>query len=284
MLRARYPQKPLGQLCILFGKSRQGFHKRQKTLAQNQFAAAFALELVQELRAQHPMMGTLKIHHILSEKFQEHGIRMGRDKLFDLLASRGMLIKPKRRKSRTTNSLHPFKKYPDLAKEMEVNRIEQLWVADITYIRLQEGFCYLSLLTDAYSRLIVGYKLWPSLHTEGPLKALEMALENRQNTEVLTHHSDRGIQYCSSDYVTVAQGFKLNLSMSQDGSPYDNALAERMNGILKQEYSLGESFTDYQAACRQVTTAVESYNKGRPHLSLAMATPWQVHHTRHAVA
>ena len=283
MLRARYPKKPLGQLCTLFGRSRQGFYKKQKTLAQNQFAAAFALELVQEVRAQHPQMGTLKIHHILTPKFREHGIRIGRDKLFNLLAYRGMLIKPKRRKSQTTNSLHPFKKYPDLAKEMEVTRIEQLWVADITYIRLLEGFCYLSLLTDAFSRLIVGYRLWPSLHTEGPLKALEMALENRQNTGVLTHHSDRGIQYCSSDYVAVAQGVHIDLSMSQDGSPYDNALAERMNGILKQEYSLGESFIDYQAACRQVSTAVECYNKSRPHLSLSMATPWQVHRSSHAV-
>ena len=276
------PSAGLGGLCRLFGKSRQAYYKQQKSDKRDDMAQELIIKRVKEIRDQMPRIGTRKLYHLLAEPLLGHGITIGRDGLFDLLANHGLLVRRrKRRKIYTTNSNHRFKKYPNLIRDLEVVRPEQLWVSDITYIRQQNGFSYLSLVTDAYSRKIVGYCLYPTLQKEGPGKALDMALTSRmQRSDLLIHHSDRGIQYCSDGYTNVLQNEKISISMTEKGDPYENAIAERVNGILKSEFGLDKCFDNYQAALAQVDKVVPIYNQQRPHSSCNYLTPAQAHQQR----
>jgi transposase InsO family protein len=184
----------------------------------------------------------------------------------------------RRRKVRTTNSSHGFKRYPNLFKETVIERSEQAWVSDITYIKIKDRFMYLSLITDAYSRKIMGFSLYKDLSVEGPLKAFLMAISERLYTKrKLIHHSDQGVQYCSHTYVNMLKTHGIRISMASTGSPHENALAERVNGILKQEYGLGLIIEDEQKAIKMVAHAVSSYNSRRPHMSLQGQTPDQQH-------
>ena len=227
-----------------------------------------------------PRVGTRKLHHMLSESLQDHNISIGRDGLFNLLSDYGLLVRRRKRKRAvTTDSNHPFRKYPNLIKELQVLRPNQLWVSDITYIRLINGFCYLNLVTDAYSRKIVGYCLYPSLKKEGTLEALSAALgglpgklEGR-----LMHHSDRGLQYCCKDYITLLQNNRVSISMTEKGDPYENAIAERVNGILKEEFVLDKGFNNFEQAKSKVKEAINTYNRVRPHASCNYLTPEMAH-------
>jgi len=217
---------------------------------------------------------------MLTETLLQHDISIGRDKLFDLLTEYGLLVRRrKRRKAITTDSNHPFYKYPNLVRELQVLRPNHLWVSDITYISLRSGFCYLSLVTDAYSRKIVGYCLHPTLKKEGPIQALSMALQTvvGRLEQPLIHHSDRGLQYCCSDYTNLLKSEGASISMTEKGDPYENAIAERINGILKEEFGLYERFDNYELANDAVYNAIAVYNQQRPHASCDYLTPQQAH-------
>lgn len=233
-----------------------------------------------------PGLGTRRLLHVLKDEIKKHSIKVGRDKLFELLGFYGLLLTRRKRSVRTTNSHHWLKKYPNLVDGRVLTRAEQLWVSDMTYMKVADGFCYLSLITDAYSRKIVGYALHPSLEKEGPLRALKMAIEGRMHRgkeQVLIHHSDRGIQYCSDDYVNMLQSEDIAISMTETGSPYDNALAERMNSTIKNEFCEGKIFSNYLQAQRAVDRSILTYNDERPHLSLGYATPSEAHMMQGAI-
>lgn len=224
------------------------------------------------------MLGGKKLFHQLKPQLSDQGIKMGRDKLFALLKRHDLLIKYKRRYITTTNSKHWLRKYPNLIKGKIISRPEQLWVSDITYIKTAEGHCYLNLVTDAYSRRIMGHAIAENMGTEEMKKAYEIAISNRHfPDQILIHHSDRGLQYCSGDYVKLSKDNHIQISMTENGDPYENALAERMNRTLKEEFGLGRLLPSKQKAYRLAEEAIQLYNNKRPHLALNMQTPNQVH-------
>ena len=208
------------------------------------------------------------------------GIGLGRDTLFGVLRNAGMLVPQRRAYHKTTDSHHRFRRHPNLLKagerQVRATACEQVWVADITYLPTNDKFVYLSLVTDAYSRKIVGWHVHDSLQTEPVAQALKMALSTRQSQQRLVHHSDRGIQYCSSYYQDIHQRHGLECSMTDGYDCYQNALAERINGILKGELLLQRP-ADLEQARRMVRESVQIYNAERPHLSLKMQTPDEVH-------
>lgn len=227
----------MDNICTLFGVFRQAFYDAQKQEQKASVAEMIVLCLVQEIRTIMPMIGTRKLLYELQFPLKGHGIKMGRDQLFELLWFNGLLIRKSRIYVQTTNPYHWLKKYPNHAEHLILNASEQLWVSDITYIRTLQGFNYLSLITDAYSRKIVGYCLYPTLESVGCIPALEMAIISRNKDSKLMHHSDRGIQYCLYNYVQILRMNLITISMTQSGSPYENALAESVNGIIKNEFS-----------------------------------------------
>lgn len=262
--------------CRLLGYSRQAYYKRQTAVGEKALGAELVLQEVIRIRERQKRIGVRKLHHMIRGFTTGHGIEMGRDALYDLLREHGMLIRRRRRKCpRTTFSAFWMKRYPNLAKGFEASASNQLWVSDITYIRVNEGFCYLSLVTDAYSRKIVGYQLNNDLSASGPVSALKMALRDNPERENLIHHSDRGLQYYSSAYIKTL-GKRVRISMSEKSDPLENAIAERVNGILKEEL-LEKSFSTHSEAKLQIARAVNTYNNLRPHLSVDMLTPAEAH-------
>ena len=216
----------------------------------------------------------LKINFIM---MKEHHIEIGRDAMFDLLATHQLLIrKRKRRVPVTTFSDHWMRKYPNLIVDFIPTAPNQLWVSDITYITLKDDFAYLSLITDAYSRKIVGFYLSETLSADGCIKALQMALKNNPQLGRLIHHSDRGSQYCCADYVSILDKHFIKISMTQSGDPLENAIAERVNGILKDEL-LEKIYINYQEAKQAIAAAISIYNYQRPHSSIDMLTPVEAH-------
>jgi len=224
-----------------------------------------------------PRLGVRKLYHRLQPRFRSLGLKLGRDKLFGLLRQEGLLIRARRRYVQTTMSRHHLRKYPNLVKGLALTAAEQVWVSDITYIKTLNGTCYLNLVTDAWSRKIVGHALAANMDAASMGRALELALEAKQTDTATIHPSDRGLQYCSSHYVGLATAGGMRMSMTQDSDPYENALAERMNRTLKEEFGLGGILKDKEQAQEMVKQAVELYNNRRPHLSLKMKTPQQVH-------
>ena len=233
--------------------------------------------MVKALRKRMPHIGTRKLHHLLEESFRQESIKVGRDKLFYILGYAKLLQKPKRMYAQTTNSKHWMRKYANIIKGLPITRKEQLWVSDITYVRMGKGFCYLSIITDAYSRKIMGSAVSDSLSTEVCLEALKEALRNRTTNNSLIHHSDRGIQYCSREYIQLLKANEVRISMTENGDPYENALAERVNRTIKEEF-IGDYLFEDQGLLSAVTAeSVRIYNTERPHLSLGMRTPDEVH-------
>lgn len=267
----------MGYYCRLFGRSRQAYYGQQKDKNEKGLQDALVLGLVAEIRRELPRCGTDKLHFMLKASFAEHGIKLGRDGLYDLLGRYGLLIRHRRRRPFTTDSNHHYRKYPNLVRNMRLSAAGQLWVSDITYIRKAGGFSYLSIITDAYSHKIVGYKLHPSLHSEGAIDALVMAAADTKRTKNLIHHSDRGSQYCCADYVQMTAHYGIRLSMTEKGDPYENAIAERINGILKYEHGLKETFAGQAAASAAVDEAVRRYNELRIHDSVGRMTPVMAH-------
>lgn len=273
-------------LCELFGKSRQAWYEMQKQKEKEDFQDLMLLSEVQRLRIELPSVGVDVLHHQLAEFRHCHGIKVGRDKLANLLRDNNLLIRKKKRQVKTTYSNHRFYKYPNLTVGKIVIAPNCLWVSDITYVPLLRGFAYLSLITDAYSRKIVGWAVENSLQATGPLKALKMALRMNvtQQETSLMHHSDRGVQYCCTDYIKLLKKYKITISMTQQGDPYENALAERMNRTIKEEMLLNRCFFDIQAAEEKIRWAIENYNTLRPHGSCDYLTPEQAHQMKGPIA
>lgn len=264
-------------ICKQFGISRQGYYKARKQKEKIEDEQHKLIEKVLELRAQMPMLGCRKLYHLLKKEIDSLSKPLGRDKFFELLKKNSLLIKPKRYRPRTTESRHRFKKYDNLIKDLEINRINQVHVSDITYLRTVDRFCYLFLITDLYSRRIMGEELSESLAIEGSLSALRMAAGKVKNLNGSIHHSDRGIQYCSNIYTEKLKSLGIKISMSEQANPYENAVAERVNGILKQEFMLDKTFPDILTARKAVKEAIRIYNEKRPHMSLGYKTPEQVY-------
>lgn len=257
----------------MFGYSKQAYYKHQQCLVRRQSERCTALDLVQQVRYVLPRLGTRKLHYKLQGQ-----IPVGRDKLFDILREEGLLITCKRRYTKTTNSKHWMRKYPNKISGLDITRPEQVWVSDITYIDTINNFQFLHLVTDAYSKQIMGYKLSPTMNAADTACALQMAINNRMYpSSALIHHSDRGLQYCSQLYTTVLNDNQIDISMTEQSDPYENAVAERVNGILKDEFGLDDRFEDIEQLRLQTKQAIELYNKYRPHISNHMLTPEQMH-------
>jgi putative transposase len=239
------------------------------------------LSQVGELRKMNPRMGTRKLHILLTDFLCEHQIKMGRDALFDLLSANYMLVRRKRRKMGTTQSGHWLKRYPNLITGLQVSRINQLWVSDITYVKTRQGYLYLSLVTDACSRKIMGYDLADNLESVNAMNALKMAINGafhrNESLADLIHHSDQGFQYCSPKYIDLLKQNQIAISMSDRGEPLQNAIAERINGIIKHEYLLLHNLNDKQQVHELLSATVNTYNTCRPHMSCNMMTPDQAH-------
>jgi putative transposase len=272
-----YTQYSVGYFCLLFGKSRQAYYEQLHSSERQQLSDAIALKLVEEIRKDLPRSGVPQLYRLLKEPMSAHGIKMGRDALYALLGRYGYLIRYRRRKPYTTDSDHPYRKYPNLIRDLLLTQAGQLWVSDITYLRLTHGFCYLSIITDAYSRKIVGYKLHPTLHSKGTSEALVMAAGQLKKHHTLIHHSDRGVQYCCTDYIGMLEHYNIRISMTENGDPYENAIAERINGILKEEFYLNKAFDSFAQAQMAVDQAIQKYNYIRPHSSCDYLTPVMAH-------
>lgn len=229
--------------------------------------------MVKEERKDQPRTGTRKLYEALQSSFERAQIKVGRDSLFDILREHNMLVKRKKVSCKTTNSYHRFYKYNNLVKDIKVIRPNQVWVSNITYIRTVKGFCYLALITDMYSRKIVGHDISDTLELVGCLRALQKALRHAHPAAGLVHHSDRGIQYCSNQYVTELKKHKIQISMTEENHCYENAIAERVNGILKDEFYLDQCFFTTDHASIATKNAIGIYNSKRLHLSLGYKTP-----------
>lgn len=262
---------------MLLGYSRQSYYQGIKFIQQKAYEADIIIEEVLRYRKYQKRIGTRKLLGEMNAFLRAHNFQIGRDAMFNLLAQRGLLVtKRKRTGCITTLSKHRFKKYPNIIRDFIPFTPNQLWVCDITYIHLEVGFAYLSLLTDAYSRKIVGFYLSKDLSANGPLQALKMALQTNTNIIDLIHHSDRGVQYCCDEYVKLLQGKQIKISMTENGDPLENAIAERVNGILKQEL-LEEVFANFITAQKEVAVACGIYNHIRPHGSIDNLKPAQAH-------
>lgn len=262
----------MSSLCALLGYSRQAIHKYKKNAIVNDFEAELIIQQVLKHRKLQPRLGTRKLLVLLKEFIKSHSLKVGRDGLFTLLREHELLIRKRRRKVQTTFSKHWLKKYPNLTSGLVINRPNALWVSDITYIETANEYSYLSLVTDAYSRRIMGFALSKTLEATGCIGALKMALQNRAGAQDLIHHSDRGVQYCCKDYVNMLAANQIKISMTENGDPLENAVAERINGILKDEL-LRDGYPCFEVAQKEVAKAISIYNSLRPHSSCDMLTP-----------
>src|ERR1700741_3182584 len=277
-MKQHYNSVGLQRLCRLFGKTRQAVYDQTCRHTDEQMHNIVILDIVRQIRRTMPRIGSIKLHTMTRETLLLHGIGIGRDNFCRLLKENDLLVRPRKKYVRTTNSYHQYRKWPDLACDMQPGAPEQLWVSDITYLRIKDGFIYLSLVTDAYSRKIVGYHLSQHLKAQSCVRALDKAIASRLHTKFsLVHHSDRGIQYCCDQYVTRLMENGINISMTQNGSPYENAIAERVNGILKNELGLDKTFACYSEAIAPTHRAIDTYNRLRPHMSCGYLTPQQAH-------
>jgi transposase InsO family protein len=273
-----YRNISLARLCRLLGITRQAYYKHFWEVSDITVEHQLVLNCVNEIRLLHPAVGVRKLYHMLQPFLLEHEVKIGRDALFDLLAVNKLLVRKRKRRISTTQSHHWLKKYPNLIKDWRPSKPNQLWVADITYIPLTNGFLYLSLITDAYSHKIMGHAVADSLEAVHTTKALRMALDNlTEMTESLIHHSDRGIQYCSFEYVDVLKEKNIEISMTENGDPLENPVAERINGILKDEYLRHYPLTDIEQVTELVADVIDRYNRLRPHQSINLITPEVVH-------
>lgn len=266
----------LSRCCRLFGLSRQAVYQRIHQSEKRSKELFEVKRMVVDQRMKLPRLGTRKLYYLLSDLLEERQIKIGRDGLFDLLRSERMLIRPKKNYTKTTNSKHWLRKHPNLLKELQPNRPNEVFVSDITYVKSKERTHYLSLVTDAFSRKIVGHHLSDDMSTEHVVMALKMANKERKSENQTIHHSDRGLQYCSSVYQNELACNNLIPSMTDGYDCYQNALAERINGILKQEFLIYKCNTGKELKTL-INESVSSYNNLRPHLSLNMKTPEEIH-------
>ena len=262
----------------MLGYTRQAYYQHKKRLEKESLQHELLITKVLDIRKTQKRIGCRKLLFMLEPFMLEHKVLMGRDAFIDLLSDRCLLVrKRKRNKPRTTFSDHWMRKHPNLIEGFCPTAPNQLWVSDITYIVVGNGFAYLSLITDAYSRKIVGFYLSPDLSAVGCIRALEMALRNnKKDLDRLIHHSDRGSQYCCSKYVDILNDNFIRISMTQNGDPRENAIAERVNGILKDEL-LEKAYPNYRQAVKGVSVAISIYNHQRPHGSIDYLMPNEAH-------
>jgi putative transposase len=238
-------------------------------------------KLVDRERKQLPRLGTRKVYHLIQPELQQKGLKYGRDKLFSLMRYYDLQIKPRRRYTQTTMSKHWLRKWPNIIKGQMAQYPDQHWVSDITYIKTVEGNCYLNMITDAYSRKIVGYAVDETMETDSMIEALKMANAQRKDvTKSTIHHSDRGLQYCSKEYGQMTLENNIRLSMTENGDPYENALAERMNRTIKEEFGMDKTLKSKLQVQQLVKESIFLYNHKRPHLALKMKTPEEVHNKK----
>jgi len=277
----------IGTMCKWFGISRQAYYQHEWKLTEDVFQQGLVLEEIKSIRKRHQRMGVRKLYEKLRPFMQEYGIKMGRDALYDLLSSYGMLVRVRRRNIRTTFSNHWLRKYPNLILDFIPSKPNELWVSDISYWKTGDKVFYLHLITDAFSRKIVGYQISETLLSSETIKALKMALKELKNSHKghfqLIHHSDRGSQYCAKLYVNLLKKKQIKISMTQNGDPLENAIAERVNGIIKDEYLLNYQCNNIQDAKEKLTMAVSLYNNERPHSSIGNLTPQFVHTQYHKI-
>jgi transposase InsO family protein len=267
------------QLCGWYEISRQAHYQRKRRQQQHRQDGEQVLELVRAIRRRHPRMGGRKLYYKIQPEMEQRDIHLGRDRFFDLLRTHNLLIRPRKRSYRTTWS--GKWRCENLLAMATITRPNQAWVCDLTYIATESGFAYLALVTDLYSRRILGYDLSRSLSQEGATRALQMAIAQAdQPLDGLIHHSDHGVQYASIQYRQLLAQHGIRSSMGEVGNCYDNAVAERVNGILKLEYGLDGLFVDFVQAQLAVTQAVWLYNHERPHLALDYRTPMDVYHLK----
>lgn len=280
-MKLEFPHIGLAKLCGWFGLSRQAYYQNIRSEIRIRIEGELVIREVLGIRKKHPRIGTRKIYHMVQGFLSDHRIKMGRDALFDLLSAHGLLVRRRKRGSRTTQSSHWLRKYPNLVRDFVPGAPNELWVSDITYWKINDGrYLYISLVTDAYSHKVVGYQAAESLEAIESIKALKMAISacgGAGSHPPLTHHSDRGIQYCSSQYVKLLQDNNIGISMTENGDPLENALAERVNGIIKSEYLECYSIDNVDQAGVLLANAIELYNKERPHMSLGNMRPEEVH-------
>lgn len=263
------------------GYTRQNVYKQQKTAIAKTLRADAVKTMVDRERKQLPRLGTRKLHYLIKDDLEAQGLKFGRDKLFELMRFYDLQVKPRRRYTQTTNSKHWLRKWPNIIKNENISYPDQLWVSDITYIKTEQGNCYLNMVTDAYSRKIMGYAVEDNMETESMIEALKMALARKQNVRIETiHHSDRGLQYCSKDYVNTAAKNNIKLSMTENGDPYENALAERMNRTIKEEFGMDRTMKNNEQVKKLVEESIFLYNNKRPHLALKMKTPDEVYYEK----
>ena len=270
----------MSEVCACFHLKRDAFYKYQKRWKHYKSVESQVIQLVKEERKEQPRVGTRKLHEALQPLFEAKQIKVGRDSLFNILRENNMLVKRKRAYAKTTNSYHHFHKYNNLVKELEITAPNQVWVSDITYIRTVKGFCYLALITDLYSRKIIGHDISDSLELAGCLRALRKALWHARPATGLIHHSDRGVQYCSHMYVNELKKRGIKISMTEENHCYENAVAERVNGILKDEFYLDQCFFSTLHAKRATKSAIKIYNNKRLHVSLGYKIPNMVFFNR----
>ena len=269
-------KETLVSACRLFGVNRQVYYRKKKSVIKRQETAETVVSMVQEVRLQMPRLGTRKLYYLLKDQLKDLGV--GRDKLFAILKANHLLIKPTRSYRITTDSHHRFRKHKNLVAQITPTRPEQIWASDITYLGSRDNYQYLALVTDTYSKKIVGYDVSSSLSADGAVRALKMGLKHRvyQDKELI-HHSDRGHQYCCDGYQTILNRKSIKCSMTESYDPYANAVAERVNGILKQEFLLDKYNLKPFLLKQLVSNSIQIYNQNRPHLSCQMKTPDQMH-------
>lgn len=271
-------------LCNKTGMSRQNYYKGLTARKRREVDSDLVARLARAERAVQPRLGGKKLFVLLKPLLEEAGVRIGRDRFLENLRDEGLLLDPLPKSARTTNSRHSLPVFRNELAGMELSKPNQAWVSDITYIRTDEGFLYLSLITDAWSRKIVGFHGGDTLETEGCLLALGKAIEELPEGIFPMHHSDRGCQYCSHLYTDKLRSHGLGISMTEVMHCYENAKAERVNGILKQEYSLGGNFRSKEQAKKAIGQAIELYNTRRPHVSLNYRIPAEVHRNQEIAA
>jgi transposase InsO family protein len=270
-------QDNLSEICALFDLKSDAYYKYLKRYNIRKSQETKVIKMVDSKRKVLPRVGCRKLLNHLEVDFKDANLKIGRDKLFHILRANNRLIKPRRASCRTTNSYHHFHKYNNLIKDFTPTKINQVWVTDITYIRTVNGCCYLALVTDLYSRKIVGFDASDSLELLGALRALKMAIRNADNLKRLIQHSDRGVQYCRHQYTGVLLKRGVKISMTEENHCYENAVAERVNGILKDEFYLDITFFSTKIAQKAVKNAIKLYNNERLHLSLGYKTPNSVY-------
>lgn len=264
---------PIDKLCAAHGVSRQAYYQHHQAEVVRHYEEAIVLQWVQRIRCRQPRIGARKLLYLLTPDLEKAGFQLGRDCFFDLLRKNDMLVKRRKKYHRTTDSSHHFRRYSNLIQGLDVTRCDHVFVADITYVDTREGFLYLALLTDIASRKIVGYDISESLAVEGSLRALNTGLSDVDDPTALIHHSDRGIQYCCHAYTGRLNAAGARISMGEKGNPYENALAERVNGILKDEFLLDQTFPTQAMGKEAAHESVYIYNNERPHSSIGLLMP-----------